>query len=234
MRELIVAPTQEGVIAAALSQLRIALDGTQGEFSLGLAGGSTPLPLYRAWAALEYWPWARTTLFFGDERRVPPDHADSNYRAAKGALLDRTHPATVLRIPAELEDGDEAAERYSATLAKVIGPEPDLLLLGMGGDGHTASLFPDRSVPADKDVIAAPPPVDAPHARISVTDTFISRCRAVVILVTGGNKADRLAEVWAGGELPLAKVLAARAGKPTFVIADAAAAARVETKEHES
>ncbi|MEL6183232.1 MAG: 6-phosphogluconolactonase [Myxococcota bacterium] len=231
MRELIVGPTQEGLVAAALSQMRIVLDSTPGQLSLGLAGGSTPLPLYRSLAAARYWPWSRTTVFFGDERCVPADHADSNYRAAKEALLDRVHPATVLRVPAEMDDREAAASRYEETLSRTIGPTPDLLLLGMGGDGHTASLFPGRTVPWNRDVIAAPPPVDAPHARISVTESFIARCHQVIILVTGASKADRLAEVLAGGELPLARVLAARAGKPTFILADAAAAARVDTKE---
>lgn len=232
MTELVVVPDLDAMaelavdrVSEAAAQIGAAL------FSLVLAGGSTPQRFHRALALRPTFPWWRTLVLFGDDRVVPPSHEDSNYRAAKASLLDRVSPAGLLRIPTEAPDPVVAAQAYEAMLTLVPGGRTSVTVLGMGEDGHTASLFPGVPVPEDRDVMAVPEPSPGLHPRVSVTDRFLERAGLVLVLVSGAAKAERLAEVLAQsragegeGALPLARVLRRRAGKRTIILADEASA----------
>lgn len=183
-----------------------------GARTLTLAGGSTPKRTYRLLAELPL-AWGRVTVLFGDERCVPPDHPDSNYLSARRSLLDRAHPASVHRMPAELGP-EQGAALYEPIVAAL---EPlDLVLLGMGPDGHTASLFPGH--PALQaggyatGVTDAPKP---PPQRVSMTLEALRGARRVVFLVTGADKAEALARAGRGevpaGMIPSAEFLVDRA-----------------------
>jgi 6-phosphogluconolactonase len=190
----------ELISAAAdeIAEIAKAAAAARGVFRWALAGGSTPRALYAAMAARlarpRDFPWERSEIFFGDERCVPPGDPQSNYRMARESLLDHVPvpAAMVRRIPGELPPA-EAAEAY----ARALGEEPlDLALLGMGADGHTASIFPGSPplfVPASSVwVTDSPLP---PTRRISLSPTALSAARAVRFLVTGASKADRVREV---------------------------------------
>ena len=174
----------------------------RGRFMIALAGGATPRLTYTRLAQppwIDTLPWDRTWVFFGDERGVPPDHPDSNYRMAEETLLGKVPvpPGQILRMAGERADLDEAAAEYARTLAAVFGtrrgelPRFDLILLGMGVDGHTASLFPGS--PALKEVFR---PVVAVHAaaaaiprRLTLTYPVLNHAAHVVFLVAGAEKA---------------------------------------------
>ncbi|HET7584564.1 MAG TPA: 6-phosphogluconolactonase [Gemmatimonadaceae bacterium] len=173
-----------------------------GGCAMALAGGATPRPVYERLAALSTLDadiWERTEIYFGDERCVPPDDPASNYRMAQETLLSRVPvPASqVYRMHGEESDRDSAARAYAHQLPSRL----DVLILGMGIDGHTASLFPRTSaldertravVPAD-----APPPA-APVHRLTITPPVIARAQFVIVLVAGADKAPTLAQVLEG------------------------------------
>lgn len=176
----------------------------QGRFTVALAGGSTPVALYALLSQPSYReqiPWKRTLIFFGDERCVPPDHPWSNYRMAREALLDHIPvPAeNVYRMAGELPP-ETAAAGYATSLRRVFHlrgaarPRFDLILLGMGEDGHTASLFPDMFALQERRrlVVATPLPeyVKPPVARITLTLPVLNAARQVMFLVTGAGKAE--------------------------------------------
>jgi 6-phosphogluconolactonase len=215
-------------------------------FRVALAGGSTPRRLYGTLAAEPFagmWEPAGVDFLFGDERAVAPDAAESNYRMAREALLDpvRAPAARVHRMEAERDDLDAAARDYEASLARVCGTRPrdaggpppslDLVLLGLGPDGHTASLFPHA--PALREsarwVVAAdaPPPPLLPQARrLTVTFPLLRRAAMVVFLVEGESKAARLAEVLDGPADPErlpAQGVAPVAGRLVWLVDRAAA-----------
>lgn len=183
--------------AARLIELVAHAVAARGAVRLALAGGSTPRSLYSL-LAMPPWrdriDWSGVHVFWGDERCVAAEDPASNYRLAHEALLVHVPVplAQVHRIRGELEPA-RAAQEYAA----VLGPEPlDLALLGMGADGHTASLFPDtpglqaearRAIPTRSSV--------APFERISLTLPVFNEARAVIFLVTGRDKAARVAEV---------------------------------------
>jgi 6-phosphogluconolactonase len=182
----------------------------RGRFSMALSGGSTPKVLYALLAA-EYsdkLEWPKVDLYFGDERCVGPDHPDSNYRMVREAMLTAI-PAAVFRIPGELGPR-VAADIYAGTLPKGR-PIFDLVLLGMGADGHTASIFPGH-----RDQAALVTPATAPAGfaiadRVSVTLAALGSCSRAVAMITGADKAARLAEVLearrrGAGGLPMASV----------------------------
>ncbi len=166
----------------------------RGRFTLALSGGSTPKLLYTLLAA-EYSSridWTKVDLFFGDERCVPPDHPDSNFRMVREAMLNIL-PAAVHRIPGELGPR-VAADIYAGTLPQAK-PLFDLVLLGMGPDGHTASIFPGHHDQAATVTPATAPKGFAIPDRVSLTlDTLGSSGRALA-LITGADKTARLAEV---------------------------------------
>jgi 6-phosphogluconolactonase len=179
---------------------------------VALAGGSTPKAMYRRLASPAYRErvdWPRVEIFFGDERAVPPEHPDSNYRMAREALLDHVPLGAdrVHRIPAERSPA-EAAAAYQQTLMRVPGDPPrlDLVLLGMGPDGHTASLFPGTPVLDEQRALAAPVYVTRLDSwRVTLTAPVLSAAGHVMVLVTGAEKADALDKALAGptGVVPI-------------------------------
>jgi 6-phosphogluconolactonase len=186
----------------------------RGWFHFALAGGSTPEPLYRLLTQPPYRSridWSRVHIFWGDERCVPPDHVKSNYRMAQESLLAHVPIPNeqIHRIMGELPPGDAAAA-YRVTLRTVLGPDLglDLILLGMGTDGHTASLFPGSSAMniQDETAVAVHAPGQEIPWRVTLTLPTLNRARAVLFLVTGGDKADTLARVQAGDTLPAGRV----------------------------
>jgi 6-phosphogluconolactonase len=177
--------TAEQVASAAADLVAEALAG--GGRTLVLAGGSTPK---RAYQLLVDRPleWGRVTILFGDERCVPPDHPDSNYFLAKQELLDRVYPATVHRMPAEL--GPETGATLYDPVVRALSPL-DLVLLGMGPDGHTASLFPGLpGLEAQGYAMGVRNSPKPPPERVSLTLKALREARRVVFLVTGADKAD--------------------------------------------
>jgi 6-phosphogluconolactonase len=177
----------------------------RGRFTMALAGGSTPRGLYRllADAGQPYrgrLPWEAIHLFFGDERPVPPDHPDSNYRMAREALLDRVPAASVHRIHGEDPGGAEAYEaelrRFFETPPGDPPPRLDVVLLGLGGDGHTASLFPGSPAVEERTRWVVSPFVEhLGTRRVTLTLPVLNRARDVLFLVSGASKAAALARV---------------------------------------
>ena len=173
----------------------------RGRFAVVLAGGSTPKATYEILARdyADGIDWSKVHVFFGDERTVPPDHEDSNYRMAREALLDHVPVGSVHRMQGELPP-DEAAEAYEAELRDFFGPEElprfDLILLGIGGDGHTASLFPETSALEVHDrLVVANPVLKLETTRITLTVPVINAARAVYFLVAGEDKAGALKQI---------------------------------------
>jgi len=181
-----------------------------GRFSLVLAGGSTPSTLYRVLAGenREQVPWARLHLFWGDERYVPLDDPRSNYRLVRDSLLeDVPIPAeNVHPMPTHLPDPEDAARAYEGTLRAYFPtsrPRLDLVLLGMGPDGHTASLFP-HSPALDEQrrwVVPVRAPIDPP-VRLTLTLPVLNNAACVFFLVAGAEKAEALRRTLAGPSGP--------------------------------
>lgn len=211
----------DGFVSAAVDLIACRARHAQaggGWFRLSLCGGSTPREIYRGLAKLAAGEvdWSRVRLTFGDERSVPPDHADSNYRMVREALLDQVAiPAgNVLRI--EAEDGAAvASERCEARLrewALEDGTDMfihDLVLLGMGDDGHTASLFPGSDALDETERWVVANYVKKFEAeRITLTYPIINAARSVCFLVSGEeNKGPVVERILAGGAVdPAAKV----------------------------
>lgn len=170
-------------------------DGTR---SLVLTGGTTPRRMYGLLASMEV-AWGRVSLLFGDERCVPPDDIESNYRLVKETLLAGVDAGAVLRIPGEL-GAEEAASIYDAMVGRM---QPlDLVLLGIGEDGHCASLFPGHPALAAEGwavpVHNSPKP---PPDRVSLSLGCLRNARRVIFLVTGAAKADAFRKAQAG-EVP--------------------------------
>jgi 6-phosphogluconolactonase len=169
--------------------------------AVALSGGSTPKPVYEALADMAL-PWVRIHWFFGDERFVPPGDAQSNYRMARETMLFRAPPGNIHPVPTVGLTLEEAALRYEQELP----PHFDLVLLGLGTDGHTASLFPG-SPALDEHVrlVRAVPEKDPP--RITLTYPALENATHVAFLVSGADKQDMLARVRAGDmSLPAARV----------------------------
>jgi len=179
-----------------------------GRFAVVLAGGSTPKATYevldRDYA--DNIDWSKVHVFFGDERPVPPDDEDSNYRTARETLLSRIRVGSVHRMRCELPP-EEAAAAYEQELREFFGPdEPpsfDLILLGLGADGHTASLFPETSAldVTDRWVVVNPV-LKLETARLTLTIPVINAAKAVTFLVAGRNKAQALKEILEGDADP--------------------------------
>ncbi len=202
----------------------------RGVFRVALAGGSTPKRMYRELAHNpEALDWSRVHVFFGDERCVPPDHPDSNYRLAFDELLQQVPipQNQVHRIPAEHPNPQAAASEYEATLRAIFGadrpwPVFDLILLGMGPDGHTASLFPGTTALDESSRWVAATWVERLQTwRITLTFPAINAARQVLFAVTGADKADRLAQVLGrkpgGNDLPAARIRTSGGGATWFI-----------------
>lgn len=213
-RELEIFPDRESLIRTEaeriVAQARDVI-AARGRFSLALSGGSTPRPLYALLATPPFASqidWSRVHVFWGDERCVPPAHPDSNYRMAREALLDAVPiPAdNVHRIAGE-DEPDAAARAYEQVLRSYFGvargaPEQtfDLLLLGMGEDGHTASLFPGTAAVSEQDRWVLANHVTTPRDswRITLTPLVLNAAGQVTFIVAGASKADRVWDVFEG------------------------------------
>ena len=207
-----------------------------GRFTVALAGGSTPKATYEELARnysgeLE---WGGVHAFFGDERSVPPDHEDSNYKMAREALLDHVPIGSVHRMQGELPP-DDAAEAYEEELRGFFGPDElpkfDLILLGIGGDGHTASLFPETSaLDVSGRWVVANPVLKLETTRLTLTVPIINAAKAVTFLVAGEGKAGALKQILEGDADPRAypaMLVRPEDGDLTWMV-DAAAASSLE------
>jgi 6-phosphogluconolactonase len=168
-------------------------------FTVALSGGSTPKVLYQVLAEefREQVLWSKVQFFWSDERHVPPDHPDSNYRMAHEALLSRVPvlESNVHRVRSENPSAQEAADEYE----KIIVPRLDLILLGLGTDGHTASIFPGSEVLHETKRLIAAPWVEKLNAyRITMTLPLLNNGASVLFLVSGAEKAEIVKEVLEG------------------------------------
>jgi 6-phosphogluconolactonase len=190
--------------------------------TLVLAGGETPRRIYRRLSQEEYC-WDEVDVFFSDERCVPPDHPDSNFRMANEALLSFV-AARVHRMPGETCDA-ASYERELREMSDGAPPRFDLAFLGLGPDGHTASLFPGDPALDERErwVVRVARP---DHERMTLTLPLLSAARLAVFLVAGAEKRDALRRMMAGEDIPANRITAERA----VVLADAAASAGVEGK----
>jgi 6-phosphogluconolactonase len=201
-----VLPDQSALVARALELILSKIDTAiqqRGQFTIALSGGSTPKPLYEA-IAKENLPWDKIHVFWGDERYVPPDHPDSNELMARRAWLDRVNiPATNIHaIPTLEADPALAAAKYERHLQQFFHsasgelPSLDVVLLGMGDDAHTASLFPHTAALKVRDRLITVGNKDS-SIRITFTYPFINAARSVIFAVAGANKRPALAQVFA-------------------------------------
>jgi 6-phosphogluconolactonase len=236
--EIDVSPDVPTLARGAAERIVAAADDASahtGRFTVALSGGSTPKALYQLLATE---PWrskidgSKVHVFFGDERCVPPDHPESNYRMARETLLSKVPipEANIHRMRGEI-DPNEAATEYGRMLKEMFGDEGglDLALLGMGEDGHTLSLFP--GTPAVNETRHRCVANYAEHSttgkswRITLTAPFVNRSREVIVLVTGANKASTLRQVLEGPRdaqrFPI-QLIAPTSGRMTWLI-DAAA-----------
>ncbi len=172
-----------------------------GKFSVALSGGSTPRGLHQELVTnfSSCLPWDKVFFFWGDERHVPPDSSDSNYRMAKETLLSQLPipPENVFRVPAELPDARETAAKYEQALRQFFRLKPgsfptfDFILLGMGPDGHTASLFPGSAALQEKDHLVVANWVDKLNTfRITFTYPVLNNAASVMFMVNGDEKAE--------------------------------------------
>ncbi len=183
--------TEDVAEEAALRIAKVAEAGG----SVVLAGGSTPRRAYELAASAD---WTGAKVWFGDERCVPPDDERSNFRMAKEALLDRlaAPPAAIFRMPGELEPA-EAAHQYAADIFEHEAEPFDLLLLGIGSDGHTASLFPEKPAISERNLLVTAVPeagLEPFVPRISLTVPALVRAKEILFLVAGADKAEPVRE----------------------------------------
>jgi len=224
---------------AAIARVSIA---ARGRFTIALSGGTTPKRTYELLVDKHRTDidWTHVEFVFGDDRFVPPDDPRSNYRMAREALFDRAPiPASgVHAIPADAGTVEAAAESYERTLRRVLhadANEPefiDLVLLGIGPDGHTASLFPGS--PALEEgtrwtrAVEAPTTVQPAVPRVTVTLTFLAGARTILFLVAGSDKRPVLSEILGGAEsarqYPAA--LVESSGRTVWMIEESAAPVR--------
>lgn len=205
----------------------------RGRFHVALPGGRTPLHAFALLAEGAFHdrvPWERVELFWADERAVGPDDPESNYRGARDLLLDHAPSlpsGQVHRMMAEATDLETGARAYEEELRRVVPAGPDgipvfdLIWLGVGADGHTASLCPNDPSLAVTDRLVVPTwPAGYDTARLTLTYPVLDAARDVVFAVTGADKAAAVAAIRAGAELPAAQVHAART---TWLVDEAAA-----------
>lgn len=190
------------VLAARLSEVAAQSIAARGHFSLALSGGSTPRAFYQLLAS-EKWKnrfdWPKIQIFFGDERAVAPDDALCNFKMASEALLNHV-PTQIFRIESERADLESAARDYETQIRALNGPL-DVVLLGLGDDGHTASLFPHspQLEEIEKWVVATPIASLEPFVRrVTLTFAAINAAKNVWFLATGAGKAARLNKVLNG------------------------------------
>jgi len=220
--------------AAEFAALAVQAVKTSGRFSVALSGGSTPKSLYSLLASgsISNIPWDKIFFFFGDERFVLPDDPESNYRMARETGLFSKVPSDhVFRVLTEEKDADAAALNYDQTLRKFFSLQPgefprfDLVLLGLGPDGHTASLFPGTAALTEKSRLVVANWVEKFHSyRITFTLPVLNRATNVTFLASGPDKASILKEVLdnESADLPSQKVHPSD-GKLVWLVDQAAA-----------
>jgi 6-phosphogluconolactonase len=237
---------QELFAAAAEEVVRLANQAVaeRGRFTIALSGGSTPKSLFNLLAtnARPTLPWDRMFFFWSDERHVPPTDPDSNYRMADEAMLSKVPvpPGNVFRVPSENPDAEAAAKEYESALRKFFQPEPgqfprfDLILLGMGPDGHTASLFPGTAGLQEKSRLVIANWVEKLKThRLSFTFPVLNAARVVAFLVSGTDKASVLRAVLeekVPGEQYPAKLVQPKDGKMIWFLDGAAASGLAQQK----
>jgi len=206
-KEIMVFKNSDQLVKCAIRKWNaIAEDAIEqrGLFTVALSGGSSPITLYEELSETDL-KWDRTHIYIVDERFVPFDHHDSNYRMIHETLLSNIDipEQNIHPVPTEKGSSDEAAILYERNILSFFNlssggiPEFDLLLLGLGEDGHTASLFPGSPALNVKNrlVVSATPPDISMHNRVSITFPVINNARNIFFLVTGGNKAGVVKDV---------------------------------------
>jgi 6-phosphogluconolactonase len=223
----------DAAAAAIARALQTAVDA-RGTASIVLSGGRTPLALYdalvRDW--LDRVPWGRLDFYWGDERYVPHDHADSNFGSCRQALLVHTpvRPGRVQPMATSFPDAERAAAAYDATLQRrSTSPLFDVVLLGIGDDGHTASIFPGAAAVTERSrrVVATMSPIE-PRRRVTMTFAALFDAAAIHVLAAGTTKAEAIRRIWSGAsadECPAAAIRSATAPVTWWV--DRAASATI-------
>ncbi|HEY5648701.1 MAG TPA: 6-phosphogluconolactonase [Nitrospiria bacterium] len=213
--ETVIAPDPEALYERSAAYVADYLSGLRENerISIALAGGSTPAGLHEKLAAEPHRsniPWERIHLFWGDERFVPPDDPGSNYRMARESLIEVVPipPENIHRIPGEAASPEAAAQQYEEALKNFFGPSSEwpafeLIILGIGTDGHTASLFPGSPALEEKTrwVVAARAPVEPRH-RITLTLPAINHASRIFFLASGTSKAPVLKDRLGGNSVP--------------------------------
>jgi 6-phosphogluconolactonase len=219
-QQIEVVPTPADLAAVAQQLIAAAANvsiGKRGFFRVALAGGSTPRAVYTGLAAGDNLNWDRWQIFWSDERCVPPASPDSNYRMAKETLLDplarhNQAPRMVIRLAGD-SDPEAAASAYETAVRETVPANPDsgagdiprfdLILLGMGADGHTASLFPHTPALAESErLVVANPVPKLETTRLTFTFPLINAAHRVLVLVGGSDKAPALRAVLSGPRNP--------------------------------
>ncbi|MEA5595219.1 6-phosphogluconolactonase [Rivularia sp. UHCC 0363] len=201
-----VLPDKNALVERALSLILSKVDDAiqqRGRFTIALSGGSTPKPLYEALGKQQL-PWDKIHVLWGDERYVAANHADSNQLMARNAWLDKVDipPANIHAMPTDVAEPAQAAQLYEQDLQKLFNSAPgefpaiDVILLGMGDDAHTASLFPNTEALKVTDRLVTVGNKDS-SVRLTFTYPFINAAECVIFLVAGENKRPALAEVFA-------------------------------------
>jgi 6-phosphogluconolactonase len=250
MSKITIYPDNESLISGTVDliiKLAAQAVARRGRFTLTLSGGNTPRPVYARLATPGYRDridWSKVQIFFADERCVPPDDPQSNYLMVRTALLDQVPlpPGNIYRIRGE-EAPEEAAADYTDALQRTFGGDPvtggpppegfDLILLGMGDNGHTASLFPGLAAVTETVRWVMAQYVEVVGMwRVTMTPVIINAARQVAFLVSGAQKADMLHRVLEGPYQPV--VLPSQVIKPTsgelHWLLDAPAAAKLRGK----
>lgn len=224
----------QAVAGAAEEAVRL-----RGRFTLALSGGSTPRRLYARLASPPFRSridWARVHVFWGDERCVPPDHPDSNYRLADESLLSKVPipPEQIHRMRGEESDPERAALDYSQELMRVFGLKPgehprfDLVLLGLGADGHTASLFPGSPALNENRRLAVATYAELIKAyRLTLTLPVLNAAAQVIFLASGAEKAEVLRAVLQERPSPSRPASLVRPERGTLWFVDRAATTRL-------
>jgi 6-phosphogluconolactonase len=212
-------PDRQSLIDGAAEYItRIATDAIskRRRFTIALSGGSTPRPVYSRLATepfLHQIDWSRVHVFFGDERCVPPDNPQSNFKMAQDALFEHVPliPSNIHRIHGE-DPPEKAAAAYIAVLEKTLGGKSgsgapndpiDLVLLGMGDNGHTASLFPGMpELLKDPQWVAAKYVAEVSVWRVTLTPVVLNSARNVAFLVSGADKAEMVTKILEGPYVP--------------------------------
>jgi len=230
MTELIVGSSPADLTGQVAEWLRLEVTraiAERGSCALGLAGGRTPEPVYGELATGSSIDWRKVSVFFGDERAVSPDHPDSNYLTIHLALLSRVPipSGNIHRMEAERADREAAAREYERLLPSRF----DVLLLGMGQDGHTASLFPGSAALDERHRLVLPVLGSKPPAeRLTITPPVIEAARKVAVIATGAGKALMVARAIEGPFAP--KSVPVQLARRGCWFLDRAAAARLTAR----